>query len=74
MTFFNHNMTDAELIRAAEVCEGQPLRLMAQRLKTRAAELGAVADVVAAVPDAERAALAGTRCADALDTIERIIS
>ena len=74
MTFFNHNMTDAELIRAAEVCEGQPLRLMAQRLKTRAAELGAVADAVAAVPEAERAALAGTRCAEALDTIEQIIN
>lgn len=74
MTFFNHNMTDAELIRAAEVCEGQPLRLMAQRLKTRAAELGAVADAVAAVPDAERAALAGTRCAEALDIIEQIIN
>jgi hypothetical protein len=74
VAFFNHNMTDAELIRAAEVCEGQPLRLMAQRLKTRAAELSAVADAVAAVPDAERAALAGTRCAEALDTIERIIS
>jgi hypothetical protein len=74
MTFFNHNMTDTELIRAAEVCEGQPLRLMAQRLKTRAAELSAVADAVAMVPDTERAALAGTRAAEALDTIERIIS
>jgi len=74
MAFFNHNLTDAELIRAAETCEGQPVRILAQRLKTRAAELGAVADAVAMVPEAERAALAGTRCAEALDTIERIIS
>lgn len=74
MSFFHQSMTDAELIRAADVCEGQPLRMMAQRLKTRAAELAAVADAVAMVPDSERAALAGTHCAEALATIERIIN
>jgi hypothetical protein len=70
MGFFHHNLTDAELIRAAELCEGQPVRTLAERLKTRRAQLATVRDAVANIPDAERAALAGTRTADALDTIE----
>ena len=74
MTFFNHNMTDAELIRAAEVCEGQPLRLMAARLKAHRQALDSIADTIAAVPSLERQALAGTAIVQALDTIEEIIS
>jgi hypothetical protein len=70
MSFFHHNLTDAELIRAAELCEGQPVRTLAERLKTRRAQLATVRDAVANIPDNERAALAGTRTADALDTIE----
>jgi hypothetical protein len=70
MSFFHHNLTDAELIRAAELCEGQPVRTLAERLKTRRAQLATIADAVANIPDNERAALAGTRTADALDTIE----
>ena len=66
-------MTDAELIRAAEVCEGQPLRLMAARLKAHRQALDAIADTVASVPDLERQALAGTAIVQALDTIETLI-
>lgn len=51
--FFNHNMTDAELIRAADCCESSHLRLMADRLKTRIdqlSEIGKLADVNAYSP------------------------
>jgi len=37
--FFNHNLTDQELIRAAQLCEGQPLRLLAARLGQRVDQL-----------------------------------
>lgn len=51
--FFNHNMTDAELIRAADCCENSHLRLMADRLKIRIdqlSEVGKLADVNAYTP------------------------
>ena len=66
-------MTDAELIRAAEVCEGQPLRLMAARLKAHRQALDTIADCVASVPDLERQALAGTAIVQAIETIETLI-
>lgn len=66
-------MTDAELIRAAEVCEGQPLRLMAARLKAHRQTLDTIAGAVESVPDLERQALAGTAIVQALDTIETLI-
>lgn len=43
MTFFHHTMTDRELIRAAEACEGQHLRMLADRLATRATQLATIA-------------------------------
>ena len=60
--FFNHNLTDQEMIRAALVCEGQPLRVLALRLGQRIDQLHRIRCICETTGEPE----------NALDLIEEI--
>ena len=40
--FLHHTMTDAEILRTCEGCESPHLRLVADRLRERVAEMGEI--------------------------------
>lgn len=51
MAYFDPRLTDAELIRAADACEGAHLRIMADRLHLRAHQLERIRAAVDRPPD-----------------------
>lgn len=53
--FFNHNLTDQEMIRAALVCEGQPLRILALRLGQRIDQLHRIQNICETTAEPEHA-------------------
>lgn len=60
MAYFDARLTDAELIRAADACEGHHLRIMADRLQLRRDQLDRIARATERPPD-PLAALATVR-------------
>lgn len=51
MAYFDARMTDAELIRAADACEGHHLRIMGDRLQLRRDQLDRIARATERPPD-----------------------
>jgi len=51
MAYFDARLTDAELIRAADACEGHHLRIMADRLSLRRDQLDRIARATDRPPD-----------------------
>jgi hypothetical protein len=64
MAYFDARLTDAELIRAADACEGHHLRIMADRLSLRRDQLDRIARAVDRPPDP----------AAAVDTVRDIVT
>jgi hypothetical protein len=58
MAYFDARLTDAELIRAADACEGHHLRIMADRLSLRRDQLDRIARATDRPPDPAAAIVA----------------